>query len=120
MYMRRYEGTLKFPNSGDPTWGLDVQTLIVREAEIGFSVASTSREFGAWKVESGKPAVRIEDGSFQVKSIWAFQDGVRCSSPWNFVFRIKFEAPGQYIEVFGELIQDRLSYQFDGELTAIE
>jgi len=98
MYMRRYEGTLKFPNSGDPTWGLDVQTLIVREAEIGFSVASTSREFGAWKVESGKPAVRIEDGSFQVKSIWAFQDGVRCSLLGTLSFGLNSKRQGNILK----------------------
>ena len=97
MYMRRHEGTRKFPNSGDLTWSLDVQALIVRQAERGFSVVSTSQEFWAWKAESGKPAVRIEYGSPQVKSISAFQDNVRCSSPWDFVLRINCEAPGKYI-----------------------
>lgn len=112
--IKRYKGPLYF----DEIEHLDIDAFIVRDTEIGFSLASVTREHGRWEAESGKPAYLQRNGEYLAKNVMATQSNTQASHPWDILFRIVYEEPGQYIEVSGELVEAGIHYKFEGELEA--
>ena len=110
---RRYKGKLFYTGSNDY---LDITALIIRPDEIGFSLASVS-ELGRWEAESGKVALLQPDGSYLAKGVKASQQRTAASNPWDIVFRIEHEVPGEAVEISGEL-WDVGECPFEGELDA--
>ena len=113
MQARRYQGKLFF----DAVDHLDVSALILRDREIGFSLACVTKAHGRWVAESGTVAVLQPDGRYLAKGERASQQGVAASNPWDIVFQVDFEDPGKVIEISGSL-HDAGDWTFEGELLA--
>jgi hypothetical protein len=112
----RYSGKLYY----NKTEHIDISAFILRENEIGFSLASVTQEHGRWEAESGKPAVLQSDGSYLVKNVLATKSNTKASHYWDIVFHIESEEPEQYIEVSGELVEAGIHFKFKGELDAFK
>lgn len=113
MNPRRYFGKLYYEDGEEY---LDVLAFIIRENDIGFSVASVTIEHGRWEAETGKPAILQPDGSYLSKQVLAKKSNVIASCPWDIVFQVNYEDHGSFVEVSGELIEAGIRYQFEGEL----
>lgn len=116
MTHRRYQGRLHY--DGSSTDYIDVQSFIVRERDIGYSLDSVSQAYGRWAAESGKPAVLREDQTFVAEGVWASQLGVRSGCPWKITFTIEDEVAGETIELSGSIEEAGEVGSFYGELSA--
>ena len=114
MKLRRYFGKLYYHTHDH----VDVSTLIVRENEIAFALASVTKEHGRWEAESGKAAVLQVDGSYLAKQVQGMKNGVLAALPWDIAFRIEHEELGEQIELSGEIREGGKAYPFEGELNA--
>lgn len=117
MNPRRYSGKLYY--EGSDIEHLDVTEFIIRDKEIGFSVASVTIEHGRWEAETGKPAILQPDESYLSKQVLAKKSNVIASCPWDIVFRVHHEDPGSCIEVSGEVVEGVNRCPFEGELTGV-
>ena len=116
MNIRRYRGRLPY---GQGAY-LDFQSFIVRECSIGFAAVSVDPQYGPWEIESGKPAILMEDGTYWAKGVYAQQRGTRADGPWDISFKIDYEDIGATVEVSGTLAADGEIYEFGGELDAVK
>jgi hypothetical protein len=114
--IRRYRGRLAYGRGAY----LDFQSFIVRQESIGFAAVSIDSHYGPWEIESGKPAILMEDGTYWAKGVYAQQRGTRADGPWDISFKIDYEDMGVTIEVSGMLAADGKIYEFIGELDAIK
>ena len=114
MTSSRYFGKLYYNGLSEDF--LDIENFIIRESEIGFSLASVTQEHGRWEAESGKPALIQSDGSYVAKNVNATKNSVPVSHPWDIVFRIEGVNIGHDIKVSGELRENGETYEFEGEL----
>ena len=117
MILRKYRGRLTYDGSSAY---VEVESLIVRETEIAYSLASVSQEHGKWIAESGKPATLQIDGTFLAKRVWASKLGVRAGSPWDISFKIEYEEQGKLIEVSGSIAEADDIGEFYGELVVAD
>ncbi|MDV6345036.1 hypothetical protein [Nitrosomonas sp. Is37] len=117
MKPKQYSGKLYYD---DLIAHVEIIAFIIRESEIGFSLASVTSEHGRWVAESGEPALLQPDGSYLAQNVYASSNGTRASDPWDIVFRIKHKEIGQYIEISGELHEGGEIYEFGGELEAVQ
>jgi hypothetical protein len=115
MNLRRYKGRLSYD---DESSYVDVDTLIVRESEIAFSLASVSQAHGRWLADSSRPATLQEDGSYYVTAVQAKQEGRLSVPPWDVSFTIESETPGESIELSGYIAEGQSYGTFYGELKA--
>ena len=114
MNQRCYHGRLHYDDSAVDY--IDVQSFIVRESEIGYSLDSVGQIHGRWTAESGKPAALQRDGTFLAKDVLASKLGVKASSAWKITFKIEEETIGETVEVSGSIEEAGEVNSFYGEL----
>lgn len=115
MTLRRYKGRLSYDEDAGY---IDVDTVIVRDSEIAFGLASVSHTYGRWIAESGRPAKLQDDGNYYVAAIQASQNGRHAVPPWDICFTIESETPGDSIELSGYIAEGQRYSTFYGELQA--
>ncbi len=116
MNQRRYQGRLYYDDSA--AGHIDVQSFILRESEIGYSLESVGQVHGRWTAESGKAALLQDDGTFLAREVCASKLGVKASSAWKITFKIEEEVIGETVEVSGSIEEAGEVSTFSGELLA--
>lgn len=116
MKLRRYSGKLYYE---DQIAHVDITKFIIRESEIGFSLASVTQEDGRWEANLAEPALLQPDGSYLAQNVLARKNNINADDRWEIVFRIEREEIGQSVKISGELHEAGEIYKFEGELEAI-
>ena len=112
MFGSTFSGRLYYDSSDD---FIDIISFIIRDNDIGFTLASVTSEYGRWTVSG--TAARDGDGAYVAKNLHAKQMNETCSSPWDLRFRVV--SAGASLLVDGELTEmPFLPCRFDGELEA--